>query len=129
MPLSSVAIVALAYPRFLGLSRFASICLLAYRHFSIAMPKYHVVVGACNMEDGSTGLLSTIRPSTVATYTWPVPIGAFEWPMDSMTRQPGQQELDYDGTLAYLQGTGRYYWIARIYKSYTGLLDMYIRFD
>ena len=100
------------------------------RHLSncLTMPRYHVVTGAQAMENGHTVLLSSIRPNVMATYTWPTPIGAFEWPMDSMTRQTGQRDMGYDDLLAHLQGNGRYYWIARIYKSYTGLLDMYVTF-
>ena len=90
------------------------------------MPKYHVVVGAYAMPDGRATVLSSSRPGHAATYVWAKPIGAFEWPMDTMTRHPGSRPMDYDQMEAILQGTGRYYWIARVYKSYIGLLDMYI---
>ena len=81
------------------------------------------------MPDGSTDLLSTVRPNTMARYSWNLPIGAFAWPMDAMMRQPGQETMSYDDLLAYLRGTGRYWWLACVYEAHTGLLDMYIMFE
>ena len=78
------------------------------------------------MLNGGMELLSTIRPRRMASYRWDRPIGAFEWPMDSMQRLPGESNLDYDQLLDYLEASGGYWWVARIYKSYTGLLDCYI---
>ena len=92
------------------------------------MPNYHVCVGAVAMPDGGTEVLSTMRPEVVEVHHWSYPIGCFWWPMDSMTRRSGDLSLDYDGMLPHLHASGRYWWLARIYKSYTGLLSMYIRF-
>ena len=81
------------------------------------------------MPDGSTDVLSTIRPGVMERYSWGNPIGAFIWPMNTMTRRPEIENMNYDELVAYFRGTGRYWWICRIYKSYTGLLDMYIMFE
>ena len=72
-------------------------------------------------------LLSTLRPHRMRTYHWDKPIGAFLWPMNSLQQVPGERELDYDQLEAYFIESGDYYWIARIYKSYTGNLDAYIK--
>ena len=81
------------------------------------MPKYHVVVGAYAIPDGGATVLSSTRPGHAATYVWGKPIGAFQFPMDAMTRHPGSQPMDYDQMEAILLGTGRYYWIARVIKA------------
>jgi len=47
--------------------------------------------------------------------------------MDSMLRAPGHEEMTYDDLMGYLINTGEYWWAARIYKNYNGLLDMYIQ--
>ena len=70
---------------------------------------------------------TSIRPGVMATYTWPKPIGAYYWPMDTMTRLPGHEAMSYDGLIAYLIGTEQYWWAARISKNYNCLLDMYIQ--
>ena len=72
-------------------------------------------------------LLSTLRPRRMSTYHWDKPLGAFLWPMNSLHQIPGERELDYDQLETYLIESGDYYWIARIYKSYTGNLDAYIK--
>ena len=84
------------------------------------MPKYHVVVGAYAMPDGGATVLSSTRTGHAATYVSEKPIGAFQWPMDAMTRHPGSQPMDYDQMEAILQGTGRYHWIARFLKAILG---------
>ena len=98
------------------------------------MPKYHVCVAAAAIDNdpnfliGGTELLSSIRPGVVTRFRDRKPIGAFEFPMDTMTMQAGEEEMTYDQMLAYVQGTGRSWWAARVYKNYTGLLDMYVHF-
>ena len=69
------------------------------------MPKYHVVVGAYAMPDGGATVLSSTRPGHAATHVWEKPIGAFQWPMDAMTRHPGNQPMDYK-MFAILQAPG-----------------------
>ena len=92
------------------------------------MPNYHLVAGARSMLNGDMmELLSTLRPHRMRTYHWDKPIGAFLWPMNSLQQVPGERELDYDQLEAYFIESGDYYWIARIYKSYTGNLDAYIK--
>ena len=91
------------------------------------MAGFHVYVGACVRADGFTEVLCSTRPGCVEVYDWEVPIGAFSWPMKQLTRRSGTRNVDYDGMLEYLRASGRYYWIARIFKSQTGLLDMHIR--
>ena len=92
------------------------------------MPNYHLVAGARSMLNGDMmELLSTLRPGRMSTYHWDKPLGAFLWPMNSLQQIPGERELDYDQLEAYLIESGDYYWIARIYKSYTGNLDAYIK--
>ena len=93
------------------------------------MPGYHVVVGARSMMNGDMmELLCTESPGRMATYQWNHPLGAFLWPMDSMQRLQGRRDLDYGQLETYLNQAGDYYWIGRVYKSYSGLLDAYIRF-
>ena len=92
------------------------------------MPNYHLVAGARSMLNGDMmELLSTLRPRRMSTYHWDKPLGAFLWPMNSLQQIPGERELDYDQLETYLIESGDYYWIARIYKSYTGNLDAYIK--
>ena len=92
------------------------------------MPNYHLVAGARSMLNGEMmELLSTLRPGRMSTYNWDRPLGAFLWPMNSLHQIPGERELDYDQLETYLIESGDYYWIARIYKSYTGNLDAYIK--
>ena len=92
------------------------------------MPGYHVVVGARSMINGDMmELLSSMRPGRMAVYQWRHPIGAFKLPMDSMGRLEGSRDLDYDQLETYLNGS-EYYWIGRVYKSYSGNLDAYIKF-
>ena len=92
------------------------------------MPNYFVVAGARSMLNGDMmELLSTLRPHRMSTYHWDKPIGAFLWPMNSLQQVPGERELDYDQLEAYFIESESYYWIARIYKNYTGNLDAYIK--
>ena len=93
------------------------------------MPRYHVVVGCHAIGNGVDGTMmkSSIRPGWVDTYTWQAPIGQFKFPMDSMDKKAGHEEMTYDGLINYLKNTKQYWWAARIYKNYTGLLDMYIQ--
>ena len=92
------------------------------------MPGYHVVIGARSMVNGEMSeVLSTMRPGVMAAYQWSYPIGAFKWPMDTMNRLEGSRNLDYDQLETYLNMSD-YYWIGRVYKSYSGNLDAYIKF-
>ena len=117
--------MALAYRIFLGLSYFPLLFLPPLS--SSAMPKYHLVTGARSMLNGDMmELLCTIRPRRMLTYQWDKPIGAFLWPMNSLQQVPGERELDYDDLETYLAASD-YYWIARVYKSYSGNLDAYIK--
>ena len=56
------------------------------------------------------------------------PIGEFKFPMDDMTQLPGTTNMDYDSLLAHLR-TKRFWWIARVYKTFQGNLDMHIRWS
>ena len=91
------------------------------------MPKFHVVAGACSMAEGGMELLCSTSPGVVESYTSAHPIGAFEWPMDTMTRLPGYRDMTYESMLEYLQHRS-YWWIARVWKSYSGNFDMHVRF-
>ena len=93
------------------------------------MPRYHAVIGCHAMGDGADGTMmkTSVRPGVVATYTWDKPIGAFSFPMDTMTRLPGHEDMTYDDMIAYLIGQEEYWWAARVFKNYNGLLDMYIQ--
>ena len=75
------------------------------------MPRYHIVTGAHAMGNTADGTMmkTSIRPGVMATYTWPMPIGAFKWPMDTMTRLPGHEAMCYDGLIAYLVATEEYW--------------------
>jgi hypothetical protein len=92
------------------------------------MPRYHVVAAAVARPNGGTELLSSIRPGRMSRYTSTSPMGAFRWPMDTMTREEGELAMNYDDVMAYVHNTGRTYWIGRFYKNYSGLLDGYITF-
>ena len=78
--------------------------------------------------DGGTELLHSVSPGRIRRYKGRMPVGAFTFPMDDYTMTPGIENMSYDEMLAYVQGTGRTWWIARVYKNYTGLLDMYVQF-
>ena len=93
------------------------------------MPRYHVVVAAVARPNGETECLSSIRPGRMSRYTSTSPMGAFQWPMDTMHREQGELAMNYEETLDYVHRTGRPYWIGRFYKSYSGLLDGYIMFS
>ena len=72
-------------------------------------------------------LLSTMRPGRMAVYQWDNPLGAFLWPMNSMRRLQEEKDFDYDQLETYMEQSDGY-WIARIYKSHSGLLDAYLKF-
>ena len=92
------------------------------------MPGYHVVFGARSMMNGDNmELLSSMRPGRMAVYQWNHPLGAFLWPMNTMQRLEEEKEFDYDQLETYLMRSD-YYWIGRVYKSHSGLLDAYIKF-
>ena len=93
------------------------------------MPNYHSIAAAVAKPGGGTICLSTMRPRRMARYTSSVPIGRFEFPMDTMTRQAGELSMDYNELLQYLRIAERFWWIARIYKNYQGLLDMYVLWE
>ena len=93
------------------------------------MPRYHAVAAAVAKPNGDTELLSSIRPGRMSRYTSTSPMGAFRWPMDTMTREEGELAMNYDDVMAYVHNTGRTYWIGRFYKNYNGLLDGYITFS
>ena len=93
------------------------------------MPRYHVVVAAVARPNGDTECLSSIRPGRMSRYTSTSPMGAFRWPMDTMTREEGELAMNYDDVMAYVHNTGRTYWIGRFYKNYNGLIDGYITFS
>ena len=93
------------------------------------MPRYHVVVAAVGRPNGGTECLSSIRPGRMGRYRSTSPMGAFQWPMDTMHREQGELAMNYEETLDYVHRTGRPYWIGRFYKSYSGLLDGYIMFS
>ena len=63
----------------------------------------------------------------MAVYQWDKPMGAFLWPMNSMVRLEEEKEFNYEQLEAYLMQSD-YYWMARIYKSHSGLLDAYLKF-
>ena len=92
------------------------------------MPGYHVVAGARTMMNGNLmELLSTMRPGRMAVYQWDKPLGPFLWPMNSMRRLEDEKDFNYEQLETYMMQSD-YYWIARIYKSHSGLLDAYLRF-
>ena len=92
------------------------------------MPGYHFVAGGRTMLNGNMmELLSTMRPGRMAVYQWDNPLAAFLWPMNSMRRMEEEQDFDYDQLETYLMQSDCY-WICRIYKSHSGLLDAYLRF-
>ena len=62
------------------------------------------------------------------SYESNLPIGEFKFPMDAMTHKAGTTNMNYEGLLEHLQ-TKPYWYIARIYKHFTGNLDMYIRWS
>ena len=68
-----------------------------------------------------------MRPGRMAVYQWNHPLGAFLWPMNTMQRLEEEKEFDYDQLETYLMQSD-YYWIGRVYKSHSGLLDAYIKF-
>ena len=92
------------------------------------MPGYHLVAGGRTMLNGNMiELLSTMRPGRMAVYQWDNPLAAFLWPMNSMRRMEEEKDFDYDQLETYLMQSDCY-WICRIYKSHSGLLDAYLRF-
>ena len=92
------------------------------------MPGYHLVAGGRTMLNGNMmELLSTMRPKRMAVYQWDNPLAAFLWPMNSMTRLEEEKDFDYEQLETYLAQSDCY-WICRIYKSHSGLLDAYLRF-
>ena len=92
------------------------------------MPGYHLVAGGRSMIDGNMmELLSTMRPNRMAVYQWDTPLAAFVWPMNSMRRMEEEKDFDDDQLETYLAQSDCY-WICRIYKSHSGLLDAYLRF-
>ena len=92
------------------------------------MPGYHLVAGGRTMLNGNMmELLSTMRPKRMAVYQWDNPLAAFLWPMNSMRRMEEEKDFDYDQLETYLAQSDCY-WICRIYKSHSGLLDAYLRF-
>ena len=70
----------------------------------------------------------SINKTTMESYESKVPIGEFKFPMDAMTRKAGTKKMNYDGLWWHLQ-TKPYWHIARIYKNFTGNLDMHIRWS
>ena len=71
--------------------------------------------------------LSTMRPGRMAVYQWDKPLGPFLWPMNTMRRLEDEKDFNYEQLETYMMQSD-YYWIARIYKSHSGLLDAYLRF-
>ena len=91
------------------------------------MPGFHVVIGA-NAEGDTMEVHCSINKTTMECYSSDVPIGEFKFPMDTMTHKEGTKSMDYEGLLDYLQ-TKPYWYLARIYKHFTGNLDMHIRWS
>ena len=77
------------------------------------------------MPEGGMELHWSINKTHMEIYESELPIGSFHLPMDAMRRRAGASAMNYDGLKAYLS-TQPYWWIARIYKRYNGLLDMHI---
>ena len=65
----------------------------------------------------------------MSRYNSTSPMGAFQWPIDTIRREQGELEMDYDDVMAYVHNTGRTYWIGRFYKNYNGLLNGYFMFS
>ena len=80
------------------------------------------------MTSGDMEVHSSINRTTMETFESGHPIGAFDFPMDDMTRRAGTTAMNYDGLLAYLQ-TKDYWWLARVYKNFNGQLDMHVRWS
>ena len=57
---------------------------------------FHVVAGACAMPNGNTELRCSINKTRMEAYESHLPIGAFEFPMNEMTRHAGTIEMNYD---------------------------------
>ena len=74
-----------------------------------------------------TMVKTSIRPNVITTYHWDKPIGSFRFPVDTMRRLRGHENMSYDDLVAFLIGQEEYWWAARVYKNYNGLLDMYIQ--
>ena len=80
------------------------------------------------MESGDMELYCSLNKTAMEAYESDLPIGEFSFPMDAMKRRSGTMTMNYDGLLNYLH-TKPYWWIARIYKSFNGQLDMHIRWS
>ena len=91
------------------------------------MPGFHVVLGG-NAEADAMEVHSSINTMMMERYSSDNPIGEFKFPMDDMTQLPGTTNMDYDSLLAHLR-TKRFWWIARVYKTIQGNLDMHIRWS
>ena len=96
------------------------------------MPRYHVVASA-QRQGTETIVRSTMRPNVMEQYRWMRPFYAFDFPMDSMTRDPGLISMSYDELETMLETAGEPYWIGRVYRNYdsdsgrSNDLDFYVR--
>lgn len=90
------------------------------------MPGFHVVAGACAMPNGNTELRCFINTTRMEAYESHLLIGASQFCMDQMTQHAGTIEINYGSLLTNFETHG-FWWIARDYKRYNGLLDMHIR--
>ena len=82
------------------------------------------------MDRAISRLLATSRRGYTEEYMWNRPISSFDWPMDQMTKVPGEPVAmtEYQ-MLAECCRNGRTdWWFARCYGNYANNLDWYIWF-
>ena len=64
------------------------------------MPGYYVVATAVAKPNGDTEVLSSDGSGRMSRYISTSPLGAFQWPMDTMRLEQGEQAMTYADVLA-----------------------------
>ena len=92
------------------------------------MPVFFCSIG-CRSENGGTANRSSIASGRYGEHWWAVPIGAFQFPMDAMTRRSGYIDCSHEEMIDWCRAAGGPYWHARCYRNYSGNLDFYVVFS
>ena len=76
---------------------------------------------------------STIAGTVAANYwqdfAWSRPLAGFDMPMDQLVRVGEPYYRTFEEQQAYLQSTGRAYWLGKVYRNYAGGLDLHLSFS
>ena len=79
------------------------------------MPRYYAVASGQQAVGRGTIVRSTVRPRLFEVHRWIHPIGAFDMPMDTMTRDAGLISMTEEELDNLLETAGRPYWVGRVY--------------